>query len=81
MADHFDLLAPLYDRVIASPDPDRLKHLLRLPTSGWLLDAGGGTGRASCALRPLVGQLIISDPSGPMLQQAVTRGGLSSGEI
>jgi demethylmenaquinone methyltransferase/2-methoxy-6-polyprenyl-1,4-benzoquinol methylase len=78
MADHFDLLAPLYDRVISSPDPERLKHLLRLPTSGRLLDAGGGTGRASCALRPLVGKLVISDPSGPMLQQAAARGALEA---
>ncbi len=76
MADHFDLLAPLYDRVISPPDPDRLRELLRLPTSGRLLDAGGGTGRASAALRPLVGELILSDPSGPMLQQAAGRDGL-----
>ena len=78
MADHFDLLAPLYDRVISPPDPDRLRELLRLPTAGRLLDAGGGTGRASVALRPLVDRLVISDPSGPMLQQAMAREGLAA---
>lgn len=78
MADHFDFLAPLYDRVISPPDPDRLRDLLRLPTPGRLLDAGGGTGRASAALRPLVDKLIVSDLSRPMLQQATVRGDMEA---
>ncbi len=43
--DHFDWLAPLYDRVIQAPQDDTLSHLLNLPVRGWLLDAAGGTGR------------------------------------
>ena len=70
MIDHFDVLAPMYDRLIGSPDPAQLGDLLRLPTAGWLLDAGGGTGRVSSQLRPLVDKLVISDFSRQMLKQA-----------
>lgn len=71
---HFDLLAPFYDRAIPPPEADRLRAALRLPTAGWLLDAGGGTGRVSSSLRPLVGRLVISDLSAPMLGQAMVKG-------
>jgi demethylmenaquinone methyltransferase/2-methoxy-6-polyprenyl-1,4-benzoquinol methylase len=67
---HFDLLAPWYDRAIAPPDPDRLRDLLRLPITGWLLEAGAGTGRIASLLAPHVGRLVISDLSAPMLVQA-----------
>lgn len=70
MLDHFDILAPVYERVIGPPDPARLKMLLRLPTDGWLLDAGGGTGRVAATLRPFVGGLIVGDQSRQMLQRA-----------
>ncbi len=70
MIDHFDLLAPIYDRLFGPPDPARLRALLRLPAAGWLLDAGGGTGRVSSQLRPLVDNLVISDASEQMLRQA-----------
>jgi SAM-dependent methyltransferase len=70
MLDHFDILAPVYDRLIGPPDPARLTALLRLPTDGWLLDAGGGTGRVAAGLRPFVGGLIISDQSRQMLRRA-----------
>jgi demethylmenaquinone methyltransferase/2-methoxy-6-polyprenyl-1,4-benzoquinol methylase len=71
---HFDLLAGVYDRVIPPPDPARLAELLRLPMDGWLLDAGGGTGRVASIVRPLVGRLVISDLSVPMLGQAQAKG-------
>lgn len=67
---HFDILAPFYDRAIPAPDPNWLAGLLRLPADGWLLDAGGGTGRVSAALRGHVGRLVITDLSAPMLTQA-----------
>lgn len=76
MFDHFDFLAPFYDRLIGLPDPARLRELLRLPTPGWLLDAGGGTGRVSTGLRPFVGGLVVSDFSGPMLRQVRQKGSL-----
>ncbi len=71
---HFDLVAPFYDRVIPSPALERLAAALRLPTAGWLLDAGGGTGRVSSGLRSWVGRLVISDLSEPMLEQAKGKG-------
>lgn len=76
MFDHFDLLAPIYDRVMPPPDPQRLHDLLRLPTSGRMLEAGGGTGRVSSRLLPLVGLLVINDLSAPMLKQAQAKGPL-----
>ncbi len=66
----FDWIAPLYDVVIHSPNAERLEELLALPVDGWMLDAGGGTGRVSAELRPLVGQLVVSDLSHAMLRQA-----------
>lgn len=71
---HFDLLARSYDRLIPPPAPERLVQLLRLPTEGWLLDMGGGTGRVAATLRPLAGRLVISDLSVPMLAQATAKG-------
>jgi len=76
MFDHFGFLAPIYDRVIGPPDPSRLRDLLRLPTAGRMLDAGGGTGRVSSQLRGLVDELIISDLSNKMLRQAHGKSGL-----
>lgn len=71
---HFDFLAPLYERFIRPPDADRLKSLLDLPASGWMLDAGGGTGRAAALLCPLVDRLVVGDLSFPMAQQAGRKG-------
>jgi demethylmenaquinone methyltransferase/2-methoxy-6-polyprenyl-1,4-benzoquinol methylase len=76
MIDHFDFLAPIYDRVIPPPDPERLRTLLRLPTPGRMLEAGGGTGRVSSELSPMVGTLVINDLSRPMLKQAQAKGPL-----
>lgn len=83
MLNHFDLLAPIYDVVMQPPDPERLRELLRLPadtngaqSQGSMLEAGGGTGRVSAPLSPLVEQLVIADLSRPMLQQAQTKGNI-----
>lgn len=70
MRDHFDLIASFYDRLIGPPDNSRLRHLLKLPANGWLLDAGGGTGRVSCQLNPLIKHAVVSDLSHRMLQKA-----------
>jgi demethylmenaquinone methyltransferase/2-methoxy-6-polyprenyl-1,4-benzoquinol methylase len=66
----FDWIAPFYDWVIRSPNPDKLKALLHLPIDGMMLDAGGGTGRVSAQFRSQVGKLVISDLSHAMLRQA-----------
>ncbi len=73
---YFDLLAPVYDRIIGQTDPQKLHQLLQLPISGWLLEAGGGTGRVSAAFGPMVGGLVLSDLSRPMLKQAQSKRGL-----
>ena len=67
---HFDVLAPIYDRVITGVQPERLKSLLRLPAEGLLLDVGGGTGRVAQTLSAHVGRVIVLDESSAMLQQA-----------
>lgn len=77
MFDHFRFVASFYDRVIPLYDHERLARLLGLPCDGWLLDAGGGTGRVSSRLRSLVGFVLISDLSMPMLRRAATKQGLN----
>lgn len=77
MPDHFDLLARIYERVIPAPDPADLVRLLELPAPGRLLDAGGGTGRVSGALRPYVDAVVVSDLSLGMLRQASRKDGLT----
>jgi demethylmenaquinone methyltransferase/2-methoxy-6-polyprenyl-1,4-benzoquinol methylase len=70
MFDHFDIIASFYDRLIGPPDTSRLRRLLKLPTEGWLLDAGGGTGRVSNHFCTLVNGLVVSDLSHRMLAKA-----------
>ncbi|MDA8163472.1 MAG: methyltransferase domain-containing protein [Desulfobacteraceae bacterium] len=67
---HFDWLAPVYDRLAPPADAAKLRELLRLPASGGLLDAGGGTGRVSFRLAGAVGRVVVLDLSLPMLRQA-----------
>lgn len=73
---HFDFLAPIYDRVISPSDPALLEELLNLPIQGALLDAGGGTGRGSQAFFSMATQIIIADSSFPMLIKAKSKVGL-----
>lgn len=74
--DHFDLLAPFYDRVIKLQDVEKLVQYAGLPTPGVILDAGGGTGRVAQALKDYAGQVIIADASAGMLRQAKLKDGL-----
>jgi ubiquinone/menaquinone biosynthesis C-methylase UbiE len=74
--DHFNILAPFYDRAIRLKEPERLISLLGLPVEGALLDAGGGTGRVSFALRGMAQPLVVADASHGMLRQAQEKGGL-----
>lgn len=70
LIDHFDLLAPIYDRVIRPPETEKWGKLADLPAEGRLLDAGGGTGRIAQALRDKVGEAIVVDRSLGMLRKA-----------
>jgi demethylmenaquinone methyltransferase/2-methoxy-6-polyprenyl-1,4-benzoquinol methylase len=67
---HFNLLAPVYDRVIPFIRLDQMRRVLDLPCAGSLLDAGGGTGRVGEALRPYVDWVVVADVSRGMLAQA-----------
>ena len=73
---HFDLLAPVYERFIKPIDPNQLVSLAGLPVAGLLLDAGGGTGRISYSLMDSVKGIVIADSSIGMLEQARTKAGL-----
>ena len=72
--DHFHFFAPIYDRVITTVQPERLKALLQLSIEGQLLDVGGGTGRVAQMLAAHVSQVIVLDESRGMLQQAGGKG-------
>jgi demethylmenaquinone methyltransferase/2-methoxy-6-polyprenyl-1,4-benzoquinol methylase len=73
---HFDFLAPFYDRFIKPIDPARMRSLAGLPITGNLLDVGGGTGRISYMLRNYVTGIVIADSSIGMLTQAMKRNSL-----
>ena len=73
---HFDFLAPIYDRLVRPSDPTRLINLLGLPSSGILLDIGGGTGRKSYPLVKTTAGVVIADSSLGMLTQANKKDGL-----
>ncbi len=74
MFDHFDFLAPLYDRAIPFSQLELMLEKVALPTDGLLLDAGGGTGRVASALRPYVRAALVADFSFGMLTQARKKG-------
>ncbi len=76
MLSHFDLAAPIYDRILGRLDMATLYDLLDLPVRGALLDAGGGTGRVSWPIRSRVGKVVISDLSPAMLVRARQKGGV-----
>ena len=76
LLDHFGFLAPFYERLIHPREPQTLQALAGLPTSGALLDAGGGTGRVAQFLRGQAAQVVVADLSFKMLWQASKKDGL-----
>jgi len=68
--DHFEIIAPFYERALPRRQEEQLVKLAGLPVNGILLDAGGGTGRVSRALCEYVSQVVIVDLSLGMLAQA-----------
>ncbi len=73
MFDHFGFLAPHYEKFIQPKDPQEIREFGQLPTSGALLDAGGGTGRIAQALRGQAGMIVVADLSLRMLEQAQSK--------
>jgi ubiquinone/menaquinone biosynthesis C-methylase UbiE len=74
---HFDLLAPLYEKVIRSGNRVEFWKLVDIPKSGLLLDAGGGTGRVSGEIFSSSLSIIVTDLSLPMLREVKTKIGLN----
>ena len=74
--DHFDFLAPLYEAFIPPKDPQELWALVDLPTSGALLDAGGGTGRVAQFMHGKANPVVVADLSCKMLAEARQKDGL-----
>lgn len=74
--DHFDFLAPLYEKFIQPKDPEEICRLAGLPVSGPLLDAGGGTGRISQFLTGMASSIVVADLSCKMLLEAGRKPGL-----
>jgi len=67
--DHFGLMAPVFSRVEYG-SLDMMVKQADLPTTGRVLDAGGGTGRVANAICEYAGEVIIADPSIGMLHHA-----------
>ena len=76
--DHFGLLAPLYEIFIPPKDPEELSMLADMPTSGALLDAGGGTGRVAQFMLEKANHVVVADLSCKMLAEASQKEGLQS---
>jgi ubiquinone/menaquinone biosynthesis C-methylase UbiE len=76
LLDHFSILAPYYEGFIPLTRPNVFLQYLDLPVKGALLDAGGGTGRVSQALRGYASQVVLVDLSFGMLKQANMKTGL-----
>jgi demethylmenaquinone methyltransferase/2-methoxy-6-polyprenyl-1,4-benzoquinol methylase len=74
MLDHFRILAPVYDRLIKPKAPDFIWDLLQLPTDGYLLDAGGGTGRMAQFMVEKSAGVVLADLSMEMLMEAPKNG-------
>ena len=71
--DHFDFLAPFYEKVIPAAATESMLRELDPSPECRLLDAGGGTGRVSGFLQEHVGSIVLSDISMGMLKEAATK--------
>ncbi len=74
--DHFDFLAPIYEKFIPPKDPQDMWKFADLPASGALQDAGGGTGRVAQFMNGKADSVIVADMSYKMLSEARQKDGL-----
>ena len=74
--DHFDFLAPFYEKVIPPAAIESMLDKLEPTPDSRLLDAGGGTGRVSGYLQEYFGSVVLSDVSMGMLKEAAAKNDL-----
>lgn len=67
---HFDFLAPYYEKFITPKEPEKLISLAGLKTQSNVLDVGGGTGRVGQFLRGKASQIVLADQTLQMLMEA-----------
>ncbi len=75
--DHFDLIAPIYERVIRRVNLLPLLELLALESTSRLLDLGGGTGRVSGGMSRMVERVVLTDVSWGMMREANCKPGVN----
>lgn len=74
MGDLFDVLAPVYERLLPPTDHQVLNGLLALTREHVLLDAAGGTGRVAVVFAAAVARVVVCDASPRMLEMARRKG-------
>ncbi len=67
---HFDLIAPYYEKIIPSANIEELIQIGNFPIEGFVLDIGGGTGRIAKKLTNVQSNIVLLDSSHSMLQVA-----------
>jgi len=71
---HFNLLAPIYDRVFGGMRHRLLFEYLDVQPGALVLDIGGGTGRVAQHVAEMGARVIVVDPSPVMLREAREKG-------
>ncbi len=74
MFDHFSIIAPIYERLIPSPDPELLRKMSQLTPDSIVLGAAGGTGRVAALYASEVRRIVVCDSSAGMLKEARGKG-------
>jgi len=74
--DHFDLIAPLYERFFHAIPDESFFELVAAETGMLILDVAGGTGRVAQHLTAVGARAVISDISLPMLRQSIQKNGI-----
>jgi ubiquinone/menaquinone biosynthesis C-methylase UbiE len=72
--EHFNVLGPIYDRIFGRGSVDPILDLAQFNAANKVLDLGGGTGRVSVAIKPLVQSVYIGDFAIGMLRVAQSKG-------
>ncbi len=74
--DHFDFLAPFYERLFHAAPAKEFLELVVPENANLLLDVAGGTGRIAQVLSAAGARVVIQDISYKMLQQSALKDGL-----